>query len=85
MSKNQFFGKYKEYSLSYDTQGFFQIKARNGSTIELCPYPMRSMSEKDIMNHFDDLKKRTFHLFAEMIGEKEEKVVRGLNQSRKKH
>ena len=80
-SKNQFFGNYKGYSISYDKQGFFQVKGQNGNTIELCPFPMRSMSQKDIMDHFDDLKDQAFHLFAEMIGENEKKIVLELQPS----
>jgi hypothetical protein len=51
--------------------------------VELVPYPMRKMSQKDITAHFDALKGRAFHLFAEMIGENEKKIVRELDLSRK--
>ncbi len=78
ISKNQFFGSYKGYDLSYDKKGFFQVKADNGNTVELLPYPMGKMTQKDIASHFEDLKDQAFHLFAEMIGEKEEKVLHGL-------
>ena len=78
MSQNQFFGTVKDYSISYDTHGFFQVSHGKRKIMELCPYPMNTLSDEEIASHFDVLKKRAFHMFAEVIGEKEEVVMKSL-------